>query len=217
MSWRRGLVFLAGLAAVAAVAVGAAAVDSQASFTTSSQSLATADTESAPAWLHLYSQATDPDGLPDYATQRVRWGTGSDCATGMDGTLTLVMGGVRGGWTSYTFNRAFTIGTETPFPDASVGSVTISASYIADPATGRQPIRDCRFSRTNQTGGNSSVTVGPNTKRQANIRIRMRPRNGPWVVGRTYYPTLRLTMTWIGGPAGYYVYDIPLSVTCVNW
>ena len=205
------LLVVLGVVAVAGASVAA----SRASYTTSSQSDITASADSATGWLHLFSQATDPDGLTAYATQRVQTGVGPVCATGADCSLSLVMGGVRTNGTSYTLNRAFTIKTVTAFPVTSIAQVTVTAAYIADPATGLQPIRDCRFSTTTVTGGSASVSIGVNTKRQANIRMRMNGKG--WVVGRTYYPTLRLTVSYTGGPAGYYVYDIPLSVTATSW
>jgi hypothetical protein len=209
----RRILILAALAVIAVV--GASVAASRASYTTGSQSDITASAESATSWLHLFSQAADPDGLTTYATQRVQTGIGPLCATGADRTLSLVMGGVRTNGTTYTFNRVFTIKTVTAFPVTSVTQVTVTASYVADPSTGLQPIRDCRFSTTTTTGGSGSVSMGVNAKLQANIRMRMMGTG--WVVNRTYYPTLRLTLTWTGGPAGYYVYDIPLSVTATSW
>jgi len=209
----RRILILAALAVVAAA--GASVAASRASYTTGTQSDITASADSATRWLHLFSQATDPDGLTVYATQRVQTGVGPLCATGADRTLSLVMGGARTNGTTYTFNRVFTVKTVTAFPVTSVTQVTVTATYIPDPSTGLQPIRDCRFSTTTTTGGSNPVSIGVNTKLQANIRMRMTGTG--WVVGRTYYPTLRLTVSYTGGPAGYYVYDIPLSVTATSW
>ena len=212
---RRLRIMIVLVLAVVCLAAAAHVRPSAATFTTSSQTDVTATTDSATGWLHLYSQTTDPAHFTAYATQRVQTGIGAPCATGTDRTLGLVMGGVRSSGTSYRFNRAFTMTTASPFPDAAVTQVTIAATYVADPSTGLQPMRDCRFSATNTTGGSASVTVGANTQYQANIRMRMQGTG--WVVGRVYYPTLRLTLSWTGGPAGYYVYDIPLSVTATSW
>jgi hypothetical protein len=199
---------------LAAVSIAATVVTS-ASYTTSSVTDVTASAESVASWLHLYSQSTDPDGLGSYATQRVQSGVGPLCATGGDATLSLVMGGERTTNTTYTFSRVFTLKTATPFPESSVTQVQVAATYVADPTTGKQPIRDCRFSTLTRTRGNASVTLGANTTYQANIRMRM--KGSGWEVGRTYRPIVRVTVSWSGGPAGYYVYDIPLAVTGTSW
>ncbi len=200
------------------VVLAAALVDlgvSRALYTTSSTTKITATADGASNWLHLYSQSTDPAKLGTYATQRVQTGTGALCATGADTSLALAMGGVHNNGTSYTFNRSFTIQTPATFPVTSVTHATIVASYVVDPTTNMQPIRDCRFSTTSGTGGSASVTLAANTKYQANIR--MRASGTGWVVGQTYHPTLCLTVTFTGSPASYYVYNIPLSVTITNW
>ena len=211
---RRLLTLIFAATAILAIGLPGAVALSAASYTTASDSLITASTDGASGWLHLYSQGADPDGLTGYATQRVRFGTGAVCATGSDDTLDLVMGGIRGNGTTYTFNRAFTIQAPAAFPDAAITSVTVTATYVADPG-GRQPIRDCRFNAVGSTGGSATITLTAGQKRQANIRLRA--NGGGWVRNRTYHPTLRLTVTYTGGPAAYYVYDVPLAATIVNW
>ncbi len=202
---------LAALAVVALAATGAIAY-SQASYTTTSETRATASALGINGWLHLYSQGTDPVGLGGYATYR----TGrvrTLCATGSDTSLVLVMGRIRAGGTSTTFNRTFTIQAPAALPDTSVASVTVTATYGADPTSGRQPIRDCRFTAVanNPPAGSASVALIAGQKLQANIRLQATGTG--WVSGRTYQPTLLLTLAYGGGPLAYYVYTIPMSVT----
>ena len=132
-------------------------------------------------------------------------------ATGADETLSLTMGGIRGNNTSYTFNRSFTIQTPAAFPVATVTQATITATYVADSATGKQPLRDVRFNVVGSTRGSNPVTLARNTKYQANVR--MRATGTGWVVGTVYRPHIIIRVTYTGGPTGYYVYDIPLAVT----
>lgn len=210
---RRRLILLTILAVLAVAVAGV--TFSRATFNSTSTSTVTASAERVSSWLALYSQSTDPAGLTGYATQRVQTGVGPVCATGSNETLALVMGGIRANNTSYTFTRAFTIQTPAAFPDAAVTQVTVTATYVADPATGLQPIRDCRFNTVGATRGNATVTLGRNVKYQANVRLRA--TGFGWVTGQTYYPTVRVTVTYTGGPAAYYIYNIPLSVTIVAW
>jgi len=209
---RRLLVLLV----LAVVAAGVAGFGfSHANYTTSSQTDVTASADHVHNWLDLYSQSTDPAGLLAYATQRVQTGVGPLVATGADETLSLTMGGIRGNNTSYTFNRSFTIQTPAAFPVATVTQATITATYVADSATGKQPLRDVRFNVVGSTRGSNPVTLARNTKYQANVR--MRATGTGWVVGRVYRPHIIITVTYTGGPTGYYVYDIPLAVTITTW
>ena len=215
---RRMLLLL--LVALVALAVATAVSFSLASYTTASTTQVTATAASAHGWLHLYSQTTDPavPALTGYATQRVHTGVAPLCATGSDETLALSMGGIqatgrRG--TTYTFTRAFTIQTPATFPVGTVTRVTVTATYIADASTGKQPIRDVRFAAVGSTTGNATVTLNRNVKYQANIRLR--PQNTGWVLNKVYTPHVQITVTYTGFTTSYYVYDIPLSVTIVNW
>ena len=209
---RRLLVLLV----LAVVAAGVAGFGfSHANYTTSSQTDVTASADHVHNWLDLYSQSTDPAGLLAYATHRVQTGVGPLVATGADETLSLTMGGIRGNNTSYTFNRSFTIQTPAAFPVATVTQATITATYVADSATGKQPLRDVRFNVVGSTRGSNPVTLARNTKYQANVR--MRATGTGWVVGRVYRPHIIITVTYTGGPTGYYVYDIPLAVTITTW
>lgn len=205
---RRTLILrlVAPLALVIALALVAGTIDSSgATFTASSQSSATAKAESISAWIRLWSQTTDPSGLTGYATQRVQSGVAPLCATGSDQALTLVMGGIRSNGTSYTFTRALTLEGVSPFPDPAITTVNVSYSLVADASSGLQPISGVTFTSVN------------GSTRKYGVNVVLRTTGTGWVTGRTYTPTLRLTMTYTGSPASYFVYDVPLAVTIVTW
>jgi hypothetical protein len=198
------LTALLGLATLAVAVVGTATDVSQASFTTSSQSTVTARAESISAWIRLWSQSTDPSGLTGYATRRVQSGVAPLCATGADEALTCTMGGIRTN-TTYTFNRTFTLEGVIPFPDPSITTVTIQYTLIADGSTGLQPISGVTFTSVN------------GSTRKFGVNVTLRTTGSGWVTNRTYTPKIRLTMTYTGSPASYFVYEVPVSVTIVTW
>ena len=205
---RRTLILrlVAPLALVIALALVAATVDSSgATFTTSSQTTVAAKAEAVSSWISLWSQTTDPGGLTGYATQRVQSGVAPLCASGSNETLTVAVGGIRSNGTSYTFTRAFTLEGNIPFPDPAMTTVNVAYSLVADPSTNLQPINSVTF-----TGVNGST-------RKYGVNLVMRTTGTGWVTGRTYTPMVRLTMTFTGSPTAYYVYDVPVAVTIVNW
>jgi len=207
---RRLLVLLV----LAVVAAGAAAFGfSHAGYTTSSQTDITASADHVHNWVHLYSQTTDPNHTTGYATQRVQSGVPLLCATGVDETLTLSMGGIRANGTTYPFKKTFTLRTPATFPDTAVTQVSVTATYVADAATGKQPIRDVRFATG--TRGRNSISIARNLTRQANVRLRTSGTG--WQVGQVYRPHVLLTVTYTGFTSAYYVYDIPLAVTITTW
>ena len=212
---RAWLLRLAGLAALVAVAV-AATLATRASYTTGSTVAVRAQADSASSWLHLYSQPTDPDGLGGYALRRVQFPPGPPAAAGADEALTVDLGGFPDRNQTFTFNRVFTVKTPATFPDPAVTAVTITVTRLADPATGEQPLGSATIAAVGSTGGATTVTLGPGQKRQVNMTVRQRRR---FELGRTYYPVVRLELSFTGGslPAGYYRYDVPVAVTDAGW
>jgi len=212
---RRALV-LTVLALVALAAVAATIIvdlrPSQASFTTTSASaaIATADTNSS--WVHVYSQATDPDGLTGYATRYNTTPT-TRCASGQDEGISISMGTFPA-WTSgtYTFNRVITLKTPAAFPDASITSVSVAVARVADSGTGRQPLSSATLNTVGSAGGTTSVSLGLNQKVQLNVTVAT-TWWWYWIYGGTYTPHVTLTLSYAGAPTGYYVYDYPVAVT----
>jgi hypothetical protein len=209
----RRLALLALLAA-AALALAAFAF-SHAAYTTTSQTDVTASADAVGSWLSLYSQGTDPQGLTGYAVARQQTGVAPPCATGQNAGLSLAMGTMRTNNTSYTFNRAFTFVTPAPYPDGSITQATVTASLVADAATGLQPILDVRFAAVGSTGGSTGVTVSTGQKRQANVRMRLNSASTP--LGTVLRPHVIITVTYAGSASAYYVYDVPLQVVTGSW
>lgn len=206
----RRLIVLAVLA-VLALAV-AATVFSSATYTTSSETIATASTDTAANWLHLYSESTDPDGLADYAHERlINGGVGALAASGSDMTLAADMGVFPDRKLTYTFNRTFTIETPDSFPDAAVTAVRVTLSTEPDPG-GEQLISKARLSNLNGSGASTTMTLAAGQKRQVNVTISAHKK---YVVGETYYPSVVLTLTMVGGsyPSGYYQYSVTIAAT----
>ena len=206
----RGLVRLLVLAIVT-VAAGAVGFSS-ASFTTSSQTQIGATASGIQSWLHLYSQSTDPSGTTGYAVQRVQSGTPPLCAVGSDATLTLNMGGAKSGGT-YTFNKAFALRTPPTFPGGSVTQISVAATYVADQATGKQPISSVKFGTS--TGGSNPYTMNRNAVGQANVVLKL--SGSGWVTGQVYTPHILVTVTYTGFTSTYYQYNIPLASTVATW
>jgi hypothetical protein len=193
-------VLVASLAAVLTVRA------SGASFTRVSDSTVGVTVAAANGWLHLYSQSTDPDSLTAYY---VRSGSSpaAPAATGVDTTLAANVGG-QGTTGTTTLNRVATIKTPATFPDGSVTQVTVTATVIADAATGFQPFDSYGFATIGGGSRTASVTLGKGVKYQLNLHTRM---NGS-TAGKQYIPTVVITITYTGFTTAYYQYKVPVKV-----
>lgn len=201
---------LAALLAAAAVRTPA----SSASFTTASDTAVTASADSESSWVHVYSRSTDPDAAdrPGYVNQ-YDVTPATPCATGQDDTIAITMG--RFPWLSnstYQFNRVITLKAPATFVDPTVSSITVTTSLVADEDSGRQHLANARLAPVGSPGGSTSVTLGPGQKTQLNLQV---ATTWWWALfyGTTYRPHLRLTISFPGSPAGYYVYDYEVLVT----
>lgn len=205
---RRRLLVLLALAVVAAVA-GVIAFSS-ASFSSTSTVQATATVGTTSDWLCLYSSTTDPTvaDRAGYAHQQNK-ATLPFVATGQDDSLAIDWGSYPDSNKNYTFNRSFTLRTPTVFPNG-VSQVTVTVSYATGSGETEQPIISAAINTVGQAGGSSSVTLGVNQKRQVNVTLRARKR---WDAGDTYHPVITLTLTYTGGPAAYYTYDVGTTLT----
>jgi hypothetical protein len=152
-------------------------------------------------WLHQYSQSTDPDGLTAYYVQR---GGTSPAATGSDFTLAVNLGTFTKNTTA-TCSRVITIATPSTFPTGT--SATVTASLVADSATGSQPITAVGFANVGSTSRTNPISLGTGQKRQLNLTLRM-----PNVSKKTYYPHVLITVTYSGYTGAYYRFDIPVTV-----
>ena len=203
------------LLAVVAVALATAAVGlSLASFTFTSETRIGASASRTSDWVHLYSEGTDPNQATIYTHKRtINGGSGTVAATGQDTTLQVDLGGFpdKNNWT-YPFVTVFSVVTPAQFPDPAVTQVTVSATLVAD--VNDQPLTLPGFTAFGPTGdGPTSVALGPGQKYQFNVTVKTRKK---FTQGETYLPHVLVDVTWSGVPAGYFRYDIPVSVTDIG-
>ncbi|MEZ5125222.1 MAG: hypothetical protein R2826_03100 [Thermoleophilia bacterium] len=199
------------LLAIAALAVAAALVAfSSASFTTSSEVTVAATTDSVGDWLRVDSASSDDNSahIAGYAHQANDPSLPFVASGGNASPVTIDWGSYPDTNTTYTFDRSFTFRT-LAFPDSSVSQVTVTVSYYALDGE-LQPIRNVWINNVGSSGGSTTVTLGSGQKRQVNVQIRAKRK---WAPGEQYHAHIVLTLTYSGGPAGYYVYDIPTLVT----
>lgn len=199
------------LVALAAMATAATVTASSgASFTTSSQVEVKATTDSVGDWLRIDSAASDPDvaDQPGYARQH-NLPDLPFVAVGGDAAMTIDWGVYPDSNTTYTFNRSFTLRTPASFPDPGVTAVTVAATYWV-PRGQLQPLQSVRISALGSAGGQTSATMRPGQKRQVNVQLKAKRK---WVPNEQYTAHIVLTLTYAGGPSGYYVYEVPTLVT----
>jgi hypothetical protein len=203
----RRLLALVGLAllAAASLAVGA----SGAWFHSQSDSYVVVQAAHIHDWVHLYAQDTDPGGLTGYAIRRLS-SPPTPAASGQDEAITVDLGGFPDKNRTYDFPRTITIMTPAVFPEAGVTQVTIAATLAPDPATGEQPLSRVRIGAVGDAGGAATVTMTAGQQMQVNVRVGAKKR---FVLGQTYYPRVVLTLSFAGGPTGYFRYEIPMAVT----
>lgn len=200
------------LAALAAAALAATGV-SQASFTTASTTQITASADHSGNWLHVYSKISDPD-VADRAGYANEYGVtpATPCATGQDEGTAINLG-VFPTWTSgnYTFTRVITVKTPLAFPVPADAPITVTVSTVADADTGQQPLTNVGLAVIGDTGAATSATMNVNQKLQLNLHVQT-TWYWSWFYGSSYTPHIKLTITFAGSPAAYYVYDYPILV-----
>lgn len=202
------------LLALAAVALATAAVAfSLASFTATSETQIGATASRSSDWVHLYSEGTDPNGSTIYAHKRtINGGSGTVMATGQDAALAVDMGGFPDKNKTYPYVTVFSVVTPATFPDTAVTQVTVSATLVDD--VNDQPLTLPGFTAFGPTGGGpTSVTLGPGQKYQFNVTVKTRKK---FTLGHVYWPHVLIDVTWTGVPAGYFRYDIPVSITDIG-
>jgi hypothetical protein len=196
------LLLILGLAALAIAATSAFVTTSGATFTSASSSTASASTAGVTSLLHLYSQSSDPDGLGSYYVQP---GTSTLAATGTDATLTVNLG--KQSTSNTSENRVFTIKAASSFPTG-ITLITVTASLMADPGTGLQPINSYGFANVGNTGRTASVTLSAGQKMQCNVRTSVAKPSGT-----VYHPTMVIKVTYSGYSGSFFQYSVPFAVT----
>jgi len=202
------------LLALVAVALATAAVGfSLASFTATSETRIGASASRLSDWVHLYSEESDPAGSTIYAHKRTIDGeSGTVAATGQDATLAVDLGGFPDKNKTYPLVTVFSMVTPVQFPDPAVTQVTVSATLVDDVTD--QPLTLPGFTAFGPTGGGpTSVTLGPGQKYQFNVTVKTRKK---FTLGHTYWPHVLVDVAWTGVPAGYFQYDVPVSLTDIG-
>ena len=204
---------LFGLLALALLAVTSVAVaGSGAWFCSQSDSYMSVQAAHVRDWLHVYAQDTDPGELTGYAIRRLS-SPPTPAASGQDDAVVVDLGGFPDANKTFEFPRTITILTPATFPEAGVTQVTIAATLAPDPATGDQPLRNVKLAPIGETRGSDDVTMTAGQQLQVNMTVRARKQ---YALGQTMYPRVVLTLSYTGGPTGYYVYEIPMAYTNVG-
>jgi hypothetical protein len=154
----------------------------------------TADTVSR--YVSLWSQGTDPAGLTGYALKNLA-SPPVLAATGAGDTLSLDLGGWKNGG---TMNRVFTLEVKNTIPWS---SVTITAIV---PPTPLQPVSAAAIAAVGSTGGATSVTLTPGSKRQVNLTLAKLPGNNV-----LYTAVIQLKVTYPGYTGDFFTYSIPVK------
>jgi hypothetical protein len=153
--------------------------------------------DSAANYLRLFSQGTDPAGLTGYA---VKQGSSPSvvAASGSDLGLGLQLGGWKN---AGTMNRVLTLQAAATLPAASITVTT------AVPPVPSQPVSGATIANVGSTGGATSVTLTPGSKRQLNIALAKLPGNNA-----LYNGTIELKVTWTGYSGTFLTYSVPFTI-----
>ena len=96
----------------------------------------------------------------------VQPGTSTLAATGTDATLTVNLG--KQSNTNTVEAQVFTIKAASPLPTG-ITTITVTASLVADPTTGLQPINDFGFANVGNTARNNPINLTAGQKRSRNL------------------------------------------------
>jgi hypothetical protein len=157
-------------------------------------------------YLHLYSQSTDPGGTTNYAVKQLAV-PAELAATGQDDTLSVELGNRRNGG---NVNRVFVIQTPTAFP-AGVSQITVALNVVSTPWNFSDDIATMATiaggGGNGNNGGASTLTLGPNQRRQVNIAV-------PQLLGLgvLYQAEIDLKITYTGYTGNFLTFAIPLTM-----
>jgi hypothetical protein len=165
---RRRLLALAGASALLVAALSAVSF-SRAFFQDTEETPQAISAAAPSAWLHLYSQSTDPDDLTGYAPGAPE--AGEPAAAGQDEDLTVELGSEDETDSLPEFDRAFVVETVEDFPAASSGDVELSMA-VETPGSGgpSQPIQ-ARFAHLDGMQDRAPVVLGPGERRQVDLDV----------------------------------------------
>jgi hypothetical protein len=196
---------LAILAALAAL-VSAITIPSrtEAVFSHTSTSGASASADGVDHWLHIYTASSDPDTpLPAYDTQAPDNEVYS--ATGLDDSTTVNLGTYRGNTKEFVY-CVFTMKAPPVFPDPTIAQVRATASLQPNAV---RPIDGIAIAPLNSHSMTYNYAdLAANAKVQLNLHIKT-----TGVAHGTYSRTAQIVVTFTGLSSAYYVYNIPLTIT----
>ncbi len=207
---RRRLFGLLTLALVAVTSAGIAG--SGAWFHSQSDSYMSVQAAHVRDWLHIYAQDTDPGGLTGYAVRRLS-NPPTPAASGQGDTIAVDLGGFPDANQTFDFPRTITMMTPETFPEAGVTQVTVAVTLLPDPATGDQLLRQVKLVPVGGTKGGGTATMATGEQLQIDLRVRTKKQLD---LGQTYSPRVALTLTYAGGPADYFVWEIPMTCAVVG-
>jgi hypothetical protein len=194
----------------AAVTLALPAMHSDASMNSRSVNAGNTVTADSPAnYVRLYSQASDPTGLTDYATKR-NSSPLVPAATGTDDTLAVALGGFKNQNTT-TITRVLTLQALNPLP-AGASPLTVTAALASDPVTGRQPLTGASFSALDGSGAGPTATLTAGAKRQLTLTVRTQPNNVFPGNNVLHTPTVTLRVTYPGYTGTFLSYVVPVGV-----
>jgi hypothetical protein len=191
-----------------ALLVVAGAPASGANFNHRSANTAAVTTDSVTNYLRLFSQGTDPAGLTGYAIKS-NSNPVVPAATGADLGLTVALGGHKNDVGS-SATRVLTLQARNPLP-AGIPSLTISATLVADAATGKQPLNGYNFSPTGGAPTAATTTLTAGQKAQLNLSLRL--KNSEFPGNNTlYHPTVQLVVHHAGYTGDFFTYSVPVTI-----
>jgi hypothetical protein len=134
-------------------------------------------------------------------------------ASGQDAGLAIAWGAYPDLNKDFVFVRVLTIKTPAVFPDPAVTQITVTATLAPDPG-GTQPLKnpDLRpIGLTARKQRSTTITLG--VDQRAQLDLTLHTKKNPWDAGDRFRPHVRLTVTYAGGPAAYFVYDFTTLLT----
>jgi hypothetical protein len=199
------------LVAIVALAVALSVPASDAKFNARTSNPMSVAAASATSYFHLYSRDTVPQPDPGcwLFQYSVRRGSNPQvlAASGSDRTISVHMGGWRG--QDALARCVVAIRAPDAFPDG-VTQITLHGEVGADAATGRRPITDVSFRRTNGLTNSATVTLTPGQQVSLELDIDLNPGYTPG--NRLYTQVVRVWATWAGNTDDYFSFDIPVKV-----
>jgi hypothetical protein len=198
---RRVLLVLLALALVAVPV-------SRANFNSTVTRPSTFTTELVSNYLKLFSDAADTTPLTGYADKR-NSSPVVKAATGADAGIDVALGGYKN-TNNTAIPQVLTLQAPATLPNG-ITSITVTATLIADAASGKQPLTGYTFSPLGGGAGTASVTLTPGQKVWLNLSASMKGSAFPGN-NQLYEPRVRVTVRYTGYSGTFLSYEVPVSI-----